>query len=176
MQMKILNREVSTGNCVFSYTNNRLLVEQSYYMNFAVMDSSELKFSRKLASLILDTNYYLHTQHICRIYNQIVDSLSQNFHILDLILSHLLTHYFSDQRLNSLRIYLLPSVIFSFIIKVFEACPAKNQNLVFPILSTIRASLTSFNLFTTLDLDTNCSQIYSFKALSTFYLLFYKFS
>lgn len=94
--MGILDGEVKKDDCIFSCTDNTSAVGWSRRTNFAVSDSVELKFSRKLASLILDTNCCLYTQHIRGIHNWIADSLSRDFHIPDLILSNLLTYCFPN--------------------------------------------------------------------------------
>ena len=70
--------------------------------------------------MLLDSDTCLYTQYMHGIYNWIANSLSQDFHILDYILSHLLTYCFPSQSQGSLEIFPLPSVITLFITIILE--------------------------------------------------------
>ena len=61
MWIGIIDKEVTAGNCVFSYGDNATAEGWSRRTNFAVSDSAELQFSRKLALLILDADCCLCT-------------------------------------------------------------------------------------------------------------------
>ena len=85
--------------------------------------SSRLTFSRKLASLVIDHNMCLCTQHINGIRNIVADILSRDFHLSEVMLTHLLFHFYPSHLPRSFGICPLPREITSFIIGTLEVLP-----------------------------------------------------
>ena len=91
----ILEKEVGKFSCSFSGTDNTSAIGWTYKSNFC--DSTKkphLLISRLLARLVMDSQSCLYTQHLKGIHNIVVDALSRDFHLSNLVLTSLLKYFY----------------------------------------------------------------------------------
>ena len=107
--VSIVEDEVHPLDCYFSCTDNTSEIGWSFKRNFSGCARAEMKigdalsreevsshltFSRKLAPLVIDHSMCLHEQHLKGIRNLVANILSRCFHLSEVILNHLLLHFY----------------------------------------------------------------------------------
>ena len=90
----IVEGEASSSSIVLSVTNNTSAV--GYAQKSSLSDCTyepRIAVSRKLASLVMDHDFFTHSQHFAGWTNVVADCLSRYFHLDDNFLIHLLTFF-----------------------------------------------------------------------------------
>ena len=93
----VLDREISSGSCIFSSMDNTSVVRWTRKLSF--MDTSQERniiISRFLAKLIMNHRFCLYTQYFVGFLNVVADALSRDFYLSDSFLTNPLFYFYPN--------------------------------------------------------------------------------
>ena len=127
-------------SCTLALSDNSSAVGWLHKASFhPVSQSPYMKLSRHFASLALEHDICLYSEHFPGAHNIAADSLSRDFHLDDFALTHVLSSLCPSQIPSSFRLSILPPEISYFITSTLEAWPEQKQKPGPPTRSAIGA-------------------------------------
>ena len=124
--LDIIEGRVPRHSCYLAMTDSSSCSGWIHKSNFTTTDQSfHAAIAELLATIFLDAESTLYSQHFRGIWNVIADSLSRDFHLTDKNITSLLKSLFPQQIPHNFRILPLPPTIISWINCQLLAMPEK---------------------------------------------------